>query len=553
VTESPRPSQTLYGGYERAAARSYLHGIGYSNDDLAKPVVGVFHSWTDAMPCNATHRQIAEGVKDGVRSAGGTAMESNTIAISDGITMGTQGMKGSLVSREVIADSIELVARSHMFDAIVSIASCDKTVPAGAMALLRVDRPAVLLYGGTILPGRYRGSDVDVGDVFEAIGAVSAGRMSSQELDELEHAACPGAGACGGQYTANTMSMVMEVLGLSPMGWNSVPAVDADRPHVARATGRLVMDVLAAGRRPRSFVTRASLENAAAIVAASGGSTNAVLHLLALAHEAGALFGIDDFDRVSRRTPLIGDLRPGGRYVAADLHRVGGTALLVNRLLEAGLMDGSTPTVTGQTLEESCRNMASVVDQDVIRAVPDAIRPEGGIVVLRGNLAPDGAVVKITGSTRRHHTGPARIFECEEDALAAVLEGRVVGGDVVVIRNEGPRGGPGMREMLQVTAAIMGAGLGESVAMVTDGRFSGATRGLMVGHVAPEAAQGGPLSALVDGDDIEIDADARALRVRTDDFDDRPRGRRAEPSKANGVFGKYARLVQSASLGAVTS
>jgi dihydroxy-acid dehydratase len=546
------PSRKLFAGYERAAARSYLHGIGYSDEDLARPIVGVFHSWTDAMPCNANHRDLAMWIKDGVRGAGGTPMESNTIAISDGITMGTEGMKGSLISREVIADSIELVGTSHQFDAIAAIASCDKTVPASAMALIRMNKPSILLYGGTIMPGIFRGRPVDIGHVFEGIGAVSAGRMTPGELDELTHVACPGAGACGGQYTANTMSVAMEVLGLSPVGFNSVPAVASDKAQVAEATGRLLMEVLEKDIRPRSLITRASMSNAAAIIAASGGSTNGVLHLLALAHEADVDFTLDDFDRVSRRTPLICDLRPGGRFVAADLHRVGGTALVVNRLLEAGLLDGSTPTVTGRSLQQECRDVECVDEQEVVRAVSDPIRPEGGIVVLRGNLAPDGCVVKITGETRRRHTGPARIFDCEEAALEAVLSGKIVAGDVVVIRFEGPRGGPGMREMLQVTAAIMGAGLGADVALVTDGRFSGATRGLMIGHVAPEAAMGGPLCALLEGDSIDIDAEHRTLQVLDHAFDARPR-RLSEPTAGRGVFAKYAQLVQSASVGAITS
>ena len=546
------PSRALFAGYERAAARSYLHGIGYSDEDLSRPIVGVFHSWTDAMPCNANHRDLAMWIKQGVRVAGGTPMESNTIAISDGITMGTEGMKGSLISREVIADSIELVGRSHHFDAIAAVASCDKTVPASAMALVRMNRPAILLYGGTIMPGIFRGRPVDIGHVFEGIGAVSAGRMTPGELDELAHVACPGAGACGGQYTANTMSVAMEVLGLSPIGFNSVPATDKDKARIAEATGRLVMEVLEKDIRPRALITRASLSNTAAIIAASGGSTNGVLHLLAIAHEAEVDFTLDDFDRISRRTPLICDLRPGGRFVAADLHRVGGTALVVNRLLDAGLLDGSTPTVTGRTLERECRDVECIDEQDVVRAVADPIRPEGGIVVLRGNLAPDGCVVKITGRTRRRHTGPARIFDREEAALEAVLGGKIVAGDVVVIRYEGPRGGPGMREMLQVTAAIMGAGLGEDVALVTDGRFSGATRGLMIGHVAPEAALGGPLCALMEGDSVEIDAENRTLEVLERDFESRARASSELPA-TRGVFAKYAQLVQSASVGAVTS
>ncbi len=549
-----RPSRALYAGYERAPARSYLHGIGYSNEDLARPVVGVFHSWTDTMPCNLTHRQLAEQVKDGVRAAGGTPMESNTIAISDGITMGTAGMRGSLISREVIADSIELVGRSHMFDAVVGIASCDKTVPGTAMALIRLDRPAVLLYGGTILPGSYRGRPVAIGDVFEAVGAVAAGRMTLDELDELEHLACPGAGACGGQYTANTMAMVMEVLGFSPMGFNSIPAVDAGKGPAAAEAGGLVLRALDRGVSARALVTSASLRNAAAVIAASGGSTNGVLHLLALANEAGVALTLDDIDRVSQATPLLCDLIPGGRYSAAALHAAGGTALLVRRLLEAGRMDGSTPTVTGRTLEEECRDARETPGQVVVRPVSAPLRSEGGIVVLHGNLAPDGAVVKITGTTPSAHRGPARLFECEEDALAAVLGGDIRPGDTVVIRNEGPRGGPGMREMLQVTAAIVGAGLGQSVALVTDGRFSGATRGLMVGHVAPEAAAGGPLARLHDGDVVAVDAVARTLSVEAPDFDTRAGVPTSEVAPDLGpVFAKYARLVGSAAAGAVTA
>lgn len=549
-----RPSRTLFQGDERAPARSYLHGIGYSLEDLGRPIVGVFHAWTDAMPCNLNHRTLAAQVKAGVRAAGGTPMESNTIAVSDGITMGTAGMKGSLVSREVIADSIELVGRSHMFDAIVTIASCDKTVPGSAMALLRLDRPGLLLYGGTILPGSFRGKPVDVGHVFEAVGALAADRMSRQDFDELEQVACPGAGACGGQYTANTMSMAMEVLGLSPMGFNSIPAALPDKEASARDMGALVLQALDHDRRPRSIVTRPSLENAAAVVAASGGSTNAVLHLLAIAHEARVDFSLEDIDRVSRRTPLICDLRPGGRYVAADLHAAGGTALVVNRLLSEGLLDGSVLTITGQSLAEACGAAVETVGQNVVRPMSLPLRREGGIVVLRGNLAPDGAVVKVAGTTRLRHVGPARVFDREEDAMSAVVSGRVRPGDTVVIRNEGPRGGPGMREMLQVTAAIVGAGLGESVALVTDGRFSGATRGLMVGHVCPEAAAGGPLAAVIEGDEIEIDAENRIIGVRGSEFATRPT-RATEPGDfgGKGVFSKYVMLVQSASVGAVTT
>ena len=553
-TTAGLPSRTLYEGYERAAARSFLLNIGYSHEDLAKPIVGVAHAWTSTMPCNFNHRLLAEHVQRGVREAGGTPMEFNTIAISDGITMGTEGMKASLISREVIADSIELVARGHMFDAMVAIASCDKTVPASAMALVRVDRPSVLLYGGTIMPGIFRGKEVAVGEVFEAIGAVAAGAMDEAELAELELVACPGAGACGGQYTANTMSMVMEVLGLSPVGFNSIPAVDGGKTRAAADAGALAMRVLDAGLRPSQILTRASFENAIAAAAASGGSTNAVLHLLALAREAGVPLDIEDVDEVSRRTPLLCDLKPGGRFTAYDLYAAGGIQVLTRRLLEAGLIDGSAMTVTGETLAEAVEDAAEAPGQEVVARVEAPLRSEGGLVILKGNLSPEGSVVKITAHTPTSHQGTARVFDREEDALAAVLARRIEPGDVVVIRYEGPRGGPGMREMLQVTAAIVGEGLGESVALVTDGRFSGATRGLMVGHVAPEAALGGPLAALRDGDRIVIDVASRTLAVEGVDLAERlaawkPR----EPGMRGGVFDKYAVLVQSASNGAVTT
>jgi dihydroxy-acid dehydratase len=553
-TAAGLPSRTLYEGYERAAARSFLLNIGYSHEDLAKPIVGVAHAWTSTMPCNFNHRLLAEHVQRGVREAGGTPMEFNTIAISDGITMGTEGMKASLISREVIADSIELVARGHMFDALVAIASCDKTVPASAMALVRVDRPAVLLYGGTIMPGRFRGREVAVGEVFEAIGAVAAGAMAEEELAELELVACPGAGACGGQYTANTMSMVMEVLGLSPVGFNSIPAVDGGKTKAAAEAGALAMRVLEAGLRPSQILTRASFENAIAAAAASGGSTNVVLHLLALAREAGVPLSIEDVDRVSRRTPLLCDLKPGGRFTAYDLYAAGGIQVLTRRLLEAGLVDGSALTVTGQTLAEAVQDTSEAPGQEVVAALEAPLRGEGGLVILKGNLAPEGSVVKITAHTPTSHRGTARVFDREEDALAAVLARRIEPGDVVVIRYEGPRGGPGMREMLQVTAAIVGEGLGESVALVTDGRFSGATRGLMVGHVAPEAALGGPLAGLRDGDTIVIDVDSRTLAVEGVDLAERLRDWTPRaPGMRGGVFDKYAALVQSASHGAITA
>lgn len=548
------PSRTLYEGFHRAGARSFLYGIGYTREALELPIVGVAHSWTSTMPCNFNHRDLAAAAESGVRQAGGTPMQFSTIAISDGITMGTDGMRSSLISREVIADSIELVASGHHFDALVCIASCDKTVPGCAMALARVNRPAVLLYGGTILPGLFRGRRVAAGDVYEAIGAVAAGRMDERELDELEHAACPGAGACGGQYTANTMSMVMEALGLSPLGANSIPAADPAKLDAARDAGALVMDVLAAGLRPRDILTRPAFLNAVAAATASGGSTNAVLHLMAMAREINVDLSLADIDAVSRRTPLIGDLKPGGQFTAAELHQAGGVAVLLHELLAAGLIDGSAVTVTGRSLaEEVGRQPPSPADQRVIRPVDAPLRAEGGLCVLHGNIAPDAAVVKVTEKTPRHHRGTARVFDGEADAIAAVLDGRITAGDTVVIRYEGPRGGPGMPEMLQVTAAIVGRGLEDSVALVTDGRFSGATRGLMVGHVSPEAALGGPIARLRDGDQIEIDVARRVVEVIGADLATRPVAASPKPAPPPGVYRKYAQSVGSAAGGALTT
>ncbi|GAY07544.1 dihydroxy-acid dehydratase [Pseudonocardia sp. N23] len=547
-----RPSRALYEGPERAAARSYLRNIGFTPGDLRKPVVGVVHSWTGTMPCNLNHRDLAAHASDGLRAIGCTPMEVNTIAISDGITMGTPGMRASLVSRELIADSVELVARGHMFDGIVGIASCDKTVPAMAMGMARVDRPSVLLYGGTILTGRFRGRVVAVHDVFEAIGAHAAGTITDDDLDEIEAAACPGAGACGGQYTANTMAMVMEVLGLSPARVNGIPAVDADKAAAVAAAAALVETAATKDLRPSRLLTRPAFENAVAAVAASGGSTNAVLHLIALAAEVGVPLTLDDIDRISRRTPLLCDLMPGGTYSAADLHAAGGTMLLVSRLVEGGLVDGSTPTVTGRTLAEEAADAVETAGQRVVGPLAEPFAVEGGLVVLRGNLAPDGAVVKITAHTPRSHTGTARVYDGERAALDAVLGGEVGAGDTVVIRNVGPRGGPGMPEMLQVTSAIVGRGLGETVALVTDGRFSGATRGLMVGHVAPEAAAGGPIGLLRTGDRIVLDADTRTIAVEADLDGRRPPPAR-EPEFTRGVFAKYAASVGSAADGAITS
>jgi dihydroxy-acid dehydratase len=548
-------SRRLLDGRDRAPARSYLKAIGFSDADLARPIVGVANTWTETMPCNYGLRRLAEHVKRGVREAGGTPMEFNTIAISDGITMGTEGMKTSLVSREVVADSIELVARGHMFDALVVLVGCDKTIPGGAMALLRVDVPGLVLYGGSIQPGRFRGRDVTVQDLFEAVGANAAGKMSDAELKELEDVACPGAGACGGQYTANTMALAMEFIGLSPMGSASVAATDAAKDEVGRASGALVMDLLRRGVRPRSITTPAAFENAIAGVAATGGSTNAVLHLLAMAREIGVSLAIDDFDRVSRRTPLWADLKPGGRYTAVDLGRAGGTGVVARRLVAAGVVDGGAMTVSGRTFAEEAARATETRGQTVVVPLESPLKPTGGLVILRGTLAPDGAVVKVAGHERTRHRGPARVFEREEDAMAAVTRREIRPGDVVVIRYEGPRGGPGMREMLGVTAALVGEGLGESVALLTDGRFSGATRGLMAGHVAPEAAVGGPIAAVREGDVIAFDVDARRLDLEVPEAVVRERltGWRPPPPRyTSGVLAKYACMVSSAAEGAVT-
>jgi dihydroxy-acid dehydratase len=548
------PSRTLYQGVDRAAARSFLLNIGFSREDLDKPIVGVPHCWTETMPCNFNHRELAQHVKAGVRSGGGTPMEYNTIAISDGITMGTEGMKASLVSREVIADSIELVARGHMFDALAVIVSCDKTNPAGVMAVARVDRPAVVVYAGSIMPGTFRDKQVAVGEIYEAMGAVHAGRMSEAELSELEAVVCPGAGACGGQYTANTMSMVLEVIGMSPVGYNSIPAVDPDKKAASEKIGRLVMSVLEKDIRPSQILTRRAFENATAAVAASGGSTNAVLHLIAMAHEVGIDFTVDDIDRISRRTPLLCDLKPAGRFAAYELYRAGGIQLLTKRLIEGGHVDGDALTVTGRTLGEEVENVQETAGQEVVRPLSDPFQKEGGLVILKGNLAPEGSVVKVAHHTPTHHRGPARVFNRQEDALHAVYGGQVKAGDVVVIRYEGPRGGPGMQEMLGVTGALVGAGLGDSCALVTDGRFSGATQGLMIGHAAPEAAVGGPLAALQDGDVIEIDVPGRRIEAIGVDIEERMKDwSPPEPRYRTGVFAKYVALVRSASEGAVTT
>ena len=549
-------SHTITQGRDRAPARAMLKAIGFTDEDLRKPIIGVANTWIETMPCNYMLRELAVKVKEGIRAAGGTPMEFNTIAISDGVTMGTEGMKASLVSREVIADSIELVARGHMFDGVVALVACDKTIPGAAMALLRLNVPGLILYGGSILPGRHRGRDITIQDVFEAVGANASGRMTGAELLEIENEACPGAGACGGQYTANTMATVMELIGLSPMGTAAVPQVDAAKGDVCVRCGQTIMEAVRRDIKPRDIVTRQAIDNAIAGVAASGGSTNAVLHLLALAREADVPLSIDDFQTISSRTPLLADLKPAGRFVAVDVHNAGGIPVLAQRLVEGGYVDGSALTITGRTFAQEAAEARETPGQEVIRPLANPIKTSGGLVILKGALAPEGAVIKVTGNDRKVHRGPARVFNCEEDAMAAVIAGQIRSGDVVVIRYEGPRGGPGMREMLGVTGAIVGAGLGESVALVTDGRFSGATRGFMVGHVAPEAADGGPIAALADGDIVNIDIAARRIDVELDPKTLAERlalWQAPAPRYRTGVFAKYSSLVWSASDGAITT
>jgi dihydroxy-acid dehydratase len=550
-------SRALTEGPERAAARAYLHGIGYSAEDLAKPIVGVAHSWIETMPCNFNNRVLAAKVKEGIRAAGGTPMELNTIAISDGITMGTSGMRASLVSRELIADSIELVASAHLFDALVTISGCDKTIPGTVMALARLNIPGLMLYGGSIKPGHYKGAEVTIQQVFEAVGAFASGKISELELHELEEAASPGAGACGGQFTANTMAMAFEALGISPAGAAMVPAEDGRKLDVAKACGELVMDVLRRGQLPSAIITKPALENAIAAVATSGGSTNAVLHLLAVAREMGVPLEIDEFEGISERTPLLCDLQPGGQYVATDLYEAGGVPLVLARLNDAGILNGDAPTVTGRTIGEHAAEAQETEGQRVVRSLEEPIKTTGGFAILRGNVAPDGCVVKLSGHERRKHVGPARVFDGEEAAMAAVLAHEIQAGDVVVIRGEGPAGGPGMREMLSVTGAIVGEGLGELVALITDGRFSGATRGFMVAHVAPEAVRGGPIAALADGDELTIDADTGRLDVALSDEEIAARvSAYRQPPRADQhidvAIQKYAKLVGSAAEGAIT-
>jgi dihydroxy-acid dehydratase len=548
-------SRGITDGRDRAPARSMFKAIGFTDDDLRKPLIGVANTWIETMPCNFHLRRLAAKVKEGIRAAGGTPMEFNTIAISDGETMGTEGMRASLVSRELIADSIELVCRGQLFDAVVCVVGCDKTIPAAAMALARMNLPGLVLYGGTIAPGSYRGKDLTIQDVFEAVGANAAGKISDQDLLDIENLACPGAGACGGQYTANTMSTVMEMIGLSPMGFNSVPAMDAHKDQVAFDCGRVILDVLQKGIHPRDILTRDAFENAIASVAASGGSTNAVLHLLAIAREAEVNLEIDDFQTVSERTPLLADLKPSGRFVAADMHRAGGIRLLAKRLLDGKYIHPNTKTVTGHSLGEEGNRAAETPGQEVIAPLDKPLKKTGGLVILKGNIAPEGCVAKISGHERLQHRGPARVFESEEDAMTAVTTKQIHPGDVVVIRNEGPKGGPGMREMLSVTAALVGEGLGSSVALLTDGRFSGATHGLMAGHISPEAALGGPIAAVCDGDIIRFDVTQRLLEVEVSDEIIRQRmstWKPPHPRYPTGVFAKYAALVSSASQGAIT-
>ena len=549
-------SSPLTDGPDRAPARAMLKAVGFTDDDLKRPIIGIATTWIETMPCNLNQRELAAQVKGGIRTAGGTPMEFNTVSISDGVTMGTEGMRASLVSREVIADSIELVARGHLFDGLVCIVGCDKTIPAAAMALCRLNIPGLVLYNGSIAPGRWRGRDVTIQDVFEAVGQHASGSMSADDLHDLEDMACPGAGACGGQFTANTMATALDFLGISPVGLSEIPATEPGKKAAAEQAGRMVMDLVRDGVRPLDIITRPALENAIASVAATGGSTNGVLHLLAIAREAGVDVSIDDFHEIAARTPVVASLKPGGEYVATDLYRAGGTALVMKELAHKQLISADARTVDGRSIGEIAQAARATPLQDVVVSVDRAIKPTGGLAILRGNLAPEGCVVKLAGHERHYHRGPARVFDSEEACFEAVKNQDLQPGDVVVIRYEGPAGGPGMREMLVVTAAIVGEGLGDSVALVTDGRFSGATRGLMVGHVSPEAARGGPLAALREGDVVEIDVPGRELNVRLSE--DEISKRVADwvapaPRYRDGVFAKYAASVSSASEGAVTT
>jgi dihydroxy-acid dehydratase len=548
-------SRYITDGPDRAPARAMLKAVGFTNEDLARPLVGVAHSWIEVMPCTLNARDLAEQVKAGIRAAGGTPIEYNTIAVADGVSMGTEGMKASLISREIIADSIELVARGHLFDAVVAISGCDKTIPGAVMGLARLDIPSLMLSGGSIMPGRFQGRDVSIQDVFEGVGAYAAGKMTAAELDDLESHACPGAGACGGQFTANTMAIAFEMLGISPMGSAGVPATDPRKKEVAYRCGQLVMELLRRDLRPSQVITRQAMENAIASVMATGGSTNAVLHLLAVAREADVPLTIDDFDRISARTPLLADLKPGGRFLAFDMYKAGGTAVVAKRLLEAGSLHGDVITVTGRTMAEEANAAQETPGQEVIRPLSNPLKPSGGLMILRGNVAPDGCVLKVSGYQITSHRGPARVFNCEEDAFAAVQRQDIKPGDVIVIRYEGPKGGPGMREMLGVTGALVGAGLAGSVALITDGRFSGASHGFIVGHIAPEAALGGPIAALREGDMLTLDVPSRRIEVDLTDQELQARLQQWQPPTpryTHGVMAKYARLVSSASEGACT-
>jgi dihydroxy-acid dehydratase len=549
-------SHDLLVGPGRAPARAMLKAVGFTDEDLARPLIGVANTWIEVMPCNFHLRRLSERVKAGIRAAGGTPIEYNTIAVSDGISMGTEGMKASLISREVIADSIELVARGHLFDGLVALSGCDKTIPGTVMALARLNVPSLMLYGGSIMPGQFQGHDVTIQDVFEAVGKHASGKMTNAELKDLEDHACPGPGACGGQFTANTMAIAFEFLGISPMGRNGVPAMDSRKDDVAFECGKMVMELLTQDLRPRQIITRKSLENAIAAVATTGGSTNAVLHLLAVAYESGITLSIDDFDRINRKVPLLADLKPGGRFAAADLYAAGGTTLVAKRLFDAGLLHANQPTVTGRTIGDEAKEAAETPGQQVLRPLTNPIKTTGGLVILRGNLAPQGCVVKVAGHSMTHFRGPAKVYDREEDAFVAVKAGHIKAGDVVVIRYEGPSGGPGMREMLGVTAAIVGAGLGDSVALLTDGRFSGATHGLMAGHVAPEAVRGGPIGAVKNGDIIVFDIAKRQLKIELSAKEIQARLKKVKlpvPRYTTGVMAKYARHVSSASEGAITS
>lgn len=557
MTIDPRhKSHNLLDGPGRAPARAMLKAVGFTDADLERPLIGVANTWIEVMPCNFHLRRLSERVKAGIRAAGGTPIEYNTIAVSDGISMGTEGMKASLISREVIADSIELVARGHLFDGVVALSGCDKTIPGTVMALCRLNVPSLMIYGGSIMPGQFQGHDVTIQDVFEAVGKHAAGTMTNAELKDLEDHACPGPGACGGQFTANTMAIAFEFLGISPMGRNGVPAMDQRKDDVAFECGKLVMDLLKKDIRPKQIITRRSIENAIAAVATTGGSTNAVLHLLAVAREMGVRLSIDDFDKINRKVPLLADLKPGGRFTAADLYAAGGTTLVAKRLIDAKILHPDQITVTGRTIGEEAKAATEKPDQQVLRPLSKPIKPTGGLVILKGNLAPEGCVVKVAGHSILHFSGPAKVYEREEDAFKAVQAGKIKAGDVVVIRYEGPSGGPGMREMLGVTAAIVGAGLGDSVALLTDGRFSGATHGLMAGHVAPEAIKGGPIAAVKTGDIVTFDITKRRLDVNVTQKELAARLKKVKhpsPRYLSGVMGKYARHVSSASEGAVTT